>query len=241
MCRIAAPVFAFLLLVAPAVGTADALPDTIRVIDEGSGLEPDYVPGLIGQAAREYEKLKVLFHNDVGVVTIRLRANGPARHLPPADIVIPAPRVRDGRAVTAHEITHLLNQGWANGLLKEGLAVWAQDRVGEQAGWPNEGRLIHQVARAAITEADPLVRGPSDRARASVEIERGCRIGPNARIFRVKIRILEIWEDFNFHAPLIVSCGTRGLSKRRIRVGEMYDGLPSPSLPIRFRRTSTKW
>ena len=162
MCRIAAPVFAFLLLVAPAVGTADALPDTIRVIDEGSGLEPDYVPGLIGQAAREYEKLKVLFHNDVGVVTIRLRANGPARHLPPADIVIPAPRVRDGRAVTAHEITHLLNQGWANGLLKEGLAVWAQDRVGEQAGWPNEGRLIHQVARAAITEADPLVRGPSD-------------------------------------------------------------------------------
>lgn len=136
--------------------------ETIRVVDEDSGVDPAEYPALIAQAAREYEKLKAIFGTDVGVVTIRLRPKGVARHLPPADIVIPAKQVRQAVVITAHEITHLLTQGWANGLLKEGLAVYAQDRVGEQSGWPNYGRLNHAVALEAITKPNPLVRGPYD-------------------------------------------------------------------------------
>jgi len=134
----------------------------VRIVDEDSGVDPAEHPALIAQAEREYAKLKRLFGADVGVVTIRLRPKGVARHLPPADIVIPAKQVRRAVVITAHEITHLLTQGWANGLLKEGLAVYAQDRVGEQSGWPNYGRLNHAVALEAITKSTPLVRGPYD-------------------------------------------------------------------------------
>lgn len=137
----------------------------VRVVNEGARVPAEALTALAAQAGREYGKLTVMFAGDVGVVTVRVRPTGVARHLPPADIVIPAGLIRAGRAITAHEITHLVTQGWANGLLKEGLAVYAQDRIGEQPGWPNDGRSIHAVALATITRTEPLVRGPADAAQ----------------------------------------------------------------------------
>jgi len=107
-----------------------------------------------------------MFGADVGAVTVRLRPKGVARHMPPAAIVIPARLVNDGRVITAHEITHLLTQGWASVLLKEGLAVYAQDKVGERKGWPNEGRNVHRVAFDEVTQSAPLVRTPEEADKA---------------------------------------------------------------------------
>jgi hypothetical protein len=153
---------AVLLLGQPVAG-AD---DSVRFIDEHSGVDPAAFPDIAAQAAREYEKLKAMFGTDVGVVTVKLRPKGVARHIPPAAIVIPARLVNDGRVITAHEITHLLTQGWASALLKEGLAVYAQDRVGERKGWPNEGRNVHRVAFEAVTQSAALVRTPEEADKA---------------------------------------------------------------------------
>lgn len=154
---------AVLLLAQPAAGADSA---SVRVVDENSGVDPAAFPDIAAQAAREYEKLKAMFGTDVGVVTVRLRPKGVARHIPPAAIIIPARLVNDGRVITAHEITHLLTQGWASMLLKEGLAVYAQDKVGERKGWPNEGRNVHRVAFEAVTLKVPLVRTPEEADKA---------------------------------------------------------------------------
>ena len=158
--RIIAPfLIAICLLARPAVGAE------VRVIDENSGVDSALFPAIAAQAGREYDKLKAMFGTDVGTLTVRLRPKGVSRHLPPSDIVIPARLLRDGRVISAHEITHLLTQGWANMLLKEGLAVYAQNMVGERKGWPNEGRNVHLVAFEAISRPEPLVRSPGDANR----------------------------------------------------------------------------
>lgn len=154
-------VFVAPLLAAPSASAAE----TIRVISEDPSVDAGQLDALGVQAGREYDKLKALFNADVGVVTLRVRRNGVARHLPPATIVIPSRLVSEARAITAHELTHLLTQGWANGLLKEGLAVYAQDKLGEQAGWPNDGRSVHRVAEKAVAAPKPMVRGPGDANR----------------------------------------------------------------------------
>ena len=58
---------AVLLLGQPVAG-AD---DSVRVIDEHSGVDPAAFPDIAAQAAREYEKLKAMFGTDVGVVTVK--------------------------------------------------------------------------------------------------------------------------------------------------------------------------
>lgn len=105
--RLATSLFLVFLIAAAPVRAAG----TVNIVDEDSGVDPARHPALIAQAEREYEKLKRLFGTDVGVVTIRLRPKGVARHLPPADIVIPAKQIRQGAVITAHEMTHLLTQG----------------------------------------------------------------------------------------------------------------------------------
>lgn len=162
--RTAVPLLFAVLLLAQSAAGADSA--SVRVVDENSGVDPAAFPDIAAQAAREYEKLKAMFATDVGVVTVRLRPKGVARHIAPATIVIPSRLVNDGRVITAHEITHLLTQGWASALLKEGLAVYAQDKVGERKGWPNEGRNVHRVAFDAVTQSAPLVRTPEEADKA---------------------------------------------------------------------------
>ena len=98
-------------------------------------------------------------------MTLTVREHGVGRHEPPAKIFIPLRLIEKSRAITAHELTHLLTQGWASSLLKEGLAVYAQDKFGEQRGWPNFKQSVHRAAIIAINKAEPLVRGPGDANR----------------------------------------------------------------------------
>lgn len=102
---------------------------------------------LAEQAARERGALAAYLGHDVGTITLIVRDRGNAYHKPPATIVIPTRQISKRHAITAHEITHLLTQGWASQILKEGLAVYVQERFGEQQGWPNYRRSAHAVAR----------------------------------------------------------------------------------------------
>ena len=139
--------------------------DAVSIDDRRSGLEPAQIETVRAQVAREYAKLKAFFGIDVGPVVVTLVKKGVGRHFPPNRIQIPAAQVRHARAVSAHELTHLLTQGWANGLLKEGLAVYGQDKFGETPAWPNWGQNIHQAAYAEIVTPDTDVRGPGDANR----------------------------------------------------------------------------
>ncbi|MGB0555222.1 MAG: hypothetical protein ACPGQV_22085 [Alphaproteobacteria bacterium] len=92
---------------------------------------------------------------DVGRVTVRVHDSGIARHFPPATIRISSRLLRKSTVITAHEIIHLLSQGWASQVLKEGLAIYLQARFGEQRGWPNYPRTPR---RSAILAARKRVR-----------------------------------------------------------------------------------
>ena len=105
------------------------------------------IQSLADQTARERAALVAYLGNDVGLITVIVRKKGNARHKPPATIFIPSRLIPKRHAITAHEITHLLTQGWASQILKEGLAVYAQYRFGEQQGWPNYRRSVHDAAR----------------------------------------------------------------------------------------------
>ena len=135
---------------------------TVRVVNHDPKLGSQQLERLAGQAAREYALLRQAFGKDVGRVTVEVRDRGVGRHRPPATILIPSRLIRTSRAITAHEITHLLAQGWASAVLKEGLAVYAQARFGEQRGWPNNGRPIHRSARRWRNMPDVGVRTPAD-------------------------------------------------------------------------------
>jgi hypothetical protein len=142
--------------------SAQARPEQVRVENNDPTITKAQRQALRQQAAREYEKLKFFFNADVGPVTLTVRDHGVGRHVPPAQIIIPSRLIEKSRAITAHELTHLLTQGWASSLLKEGLAVYAQDKFGEQRGWPNFKQSVHRAAIIAINKAEPLVRGPGD-------------------------------------------------------------------------------
>jgi hypothetical protein len=101
---------------------------------------------LAGQAVREYAALRAVLHEDVGRITVRIHDAGIARHFPPATIRIPTQLLRKSTVIAAHEITHLLSQGWASQVLKEGLASYLQARFVEQQGWPNCRCTLHGAA-----------------------------------------------------------------------------------------------
>ena len=153
MCRIAPSLLAAVLLGSGAaqactgVASADGM---VCAVVRGAGVAPGDIQRLADQAAREREALIVYLGNDVGPITLVVRGKGIARHKPPATILIPAKQVAKKYAITAHEITHLLTQGWASRVLKEGLAVYTQYRFGEQQGWPNYRRSVHAAARRWI-------------------------------------------------------------------------------------------
>ena len=136
--------------------------ETVRVENHAPHLDRVLIEAARAQVAREYEKLKALFGNDIGPVILVVRVKGVGRHKPPNRILIPAAQLGNGKMVSAHELTHLLTQGWANGLMKEGLAVYGQDHAGENPAWPNYGQDIHQAAWAEISAPAPLLRGPGD-------------------------------------------------------------------------------
>ncbi len=124
------------------------------------------IESLADQAARERTALVHFFGNDIGPVTVSVRDKGNAFHKPPSTIHIPSRLIRKSHAITAHEITHLLTQGWASRVLKEGLAVYAQQRFGEQQGWPNYRHTVHAAARRWMSDNPVAIRTLGDAETA---------------------------------------------------------------------------
>jgi hypothetical protein len=120
------------------------------------------IQALADQAVRERTALVGFLGNDVGPIAVIVRDKGNAFHKPPATIHIPSRLIRKSHAITAHEITHLLTQGWASRVLKEGLAVYAQQRFGEQQGWPNYRRSVHAAARHWLSDKRVAIRTLED-------------------------------------------------------------------------------
>ena len=127
---------------------------TIRVVNGDPSLPRRQPQALAGQAAREYAALSAVLHEDVGRVTARVHDSGIARHFPLATIRIPARFLRKSTVIAANEITHLLSQGWVSQVLKEGLASFLQARFGEQQGWPNYRRTLHDAERYWLRESE---------------------------------------------------------------------------------------
>lgn len=91
---------------------------SVRAADHAGGMSEGAMIALADRAALEYQQLRVLFATDAGRLTVNVRPDGLGRHFPPAAIRIPAETVCKGTAITAHEIAHLLTQGWASAVLK---------------------------------------------------------------------------------------------------------------------------
>lgn len=136
--------------------------EPVRIVDQTGLLGAAAERALAAQAGREYADLKRLFGADVGPLTVRVRKAGVARHKPPATVLLPIRQVTRSQAITAHEITHLLTQGWASQVLKEGLAVYAQERLGEQRGWPNYRRSVDGAARHLSGGPKALLTTPGE-------------------------------------------------------------------------------
>lgn len=158
--------------------TIESADQRIRVLNYDRALNRGQLERLAAQAAREYAALGALLGTDVGPITVRVRNSGIGRHFPPAAIRIPSRLIRKSTAITAHEITHLLSQGWANRVLKEGLATYLQNRLGEQNGWPNYRRSVHGAARHWGRKRDVGVR---DLAAAEAVLSKGLRATSQAR------------------------------------------------------------
>jgi hypothetical protein len=66
----------------------------------------------------------------------------------------PARRVIAGSAAILHELIHVYFPN-GNRLLAEGFAIYLQDLMGGNQAFPNFGRPLHEVARAALQEIVP--------------------------------------------------------------------------------------
>ncbi len=140
----------------------------ICAVSRDYGISAKQMAQLASQAARERGALVRYFGNDVGPVTVIIRDTGIAYHEPPSTIYLSSRHISNSHAITAHEMTHLLTQGWASRVLKEGLAVYAQYRFGEQQGWPNYKRSVHVAARRwladdqndiqSLQDSEPMLR-----------------------------------------------------------------------------------
>lgn len=166
MLKSAALFFAVLLFggcaLRPGCSGIESADQTICVVRYDKNITSEQIQALADQAARERTILVRYFGNDVGPITVIVRDRGIAYHEPPTTIHIPSARITKRYAITAHEMTHLLTQGWASRVLKEGLAVYAQYKFGEQQGWPNFRHSVHAAAQQWLVDKNNKIRTPKE-------------------------------------------------------------------------------
>ena len=68
---------------------------------------------------------------------------------------MPLARVRDKRGALLHEIVHIYAPN-RNRFLAEGLAVYLQDKMGDNPAFPNFGKDLHALARQSFAEVSSL-------------------------------------------------------------------------------------
>jgi hypothetical protein len=68
---------------------------------------------------------------------------------------MPLARVRDKREALLHEIVHIYAPN-RNRFLAEGLAVYLQDKIGNNPAFPNFGKDLDALARLSLSEVSSL-------------------------------------------------------------------------------------
>ncbi len=121
----------------------------VRVLQDGPAKET--VAALAERGDRIFRKLRTFFARDVSrPVMIEIDAKARiARSFAARNAIVFPLRVVDGNnAIIAHEMTHLFMPENRSEALREGIAVYAQDKFGEVHGYPNYGNdLDHLVVK----------------------------------------------------------------------------------------------
>lgn len=155
--RIAAIFLAVVLSACPAVAEDVPSPDGhILVRSEYGHLSDGMKADLAARSARELKSLEAYFGTTAQrPIIVDLADRYPFsiayRHL--NLIGFPRHIIERDMAVTAHEITHLLLPRGHSAALREGIAIYAQDRFGEVTGFPNFGSDVHAEAALRLTRA----------------------------------------------------------------------------------------
>ncbi len=148
--RVAA-LFLTLLLTALPAAAADVSSKDGRILvrSEYAHLSDRMKADLAARAARELKALEAFFdttaqHPIIVDLADRYPFSIAYRHR--NLIGFPRHIIERNMAVTAHEITHLLLPFGHSAALREGIAIYAQDRFGEVTGFPNFGSDVHGEA-----------------------------------------------------------------------------------------------
>jgi len=155
--RVAALILTLLLAALPAAADDVLSQDGFIVVrSDYTQLSQDMKADLAARAARELSALEGFFGSTAArPIIVDLADRYPFsiayRHL--NLIGFPRHIIEQNMAVTAHEIKHLILPHGHSAALREGIAIYAQDRFGEITGFPNFGSDVH--VEAALRLARP--------------------------------------------------------------------------------------
>ncbi|MBO6521596.1 MAG: hypothetical protein JJ900_14510 [Rhodospirillales bacterium] len=150
----------------------------VRVLQDGAAMET--AAALAERGDRVYRQLRTFFARDVPVpVTIKIDANARiARSFSARNAIVFPPRVVTGNnAIIAHEMTHLFMPENRSEALREGIAVYAQDRFGEVPGYPNYGNDLDQLVVKRLSDGIGKDVGTFSAAEALFRHNRGTDSG----------------------------------------------------------------
>jgi hypothetical protein len=116
-------------------------------------------------------------------------------------VSLPLWRVQNKTAVVVHEVTHIVAKHSDNRFFSEGLAVYFQQRFGEDQGFPDFGRPLHILANSYIESQQFM---PLSNLKYNNDIFRA--VGTHKR----KIAYVEAGSFFGF---LLEKYGEQKLSK----------------------------
>jgi hypothetical protein len=160
------------------------------------------------------------------------REGGPSMALVPAwrgehgKVIFRFPRVRAGNSATVHEIIHVYapNQ---NRFLAEGLATYGHGLLGGNSAYPNFGKDIDAMARAALPKFDVLtlekVSTPTPLGNSEDDEVGAYVIGASLVKFLIEEHGLEKFRELYALTPL--TPGKRGGSGSSNRWQDVY-GMP---------------
>ena len=155
--RVAALILTLFLTALPAAAANVLSKDgSILVRSEYGHLSDRMKADMAARAARELKTLEAFFNTTAQrpiIVDLADRYPFSIAYRHRNLIGFPRHIIERDIAVTAHEMTHLLLPFGHSAALREGIAIYAQDRFGEITGFPNFGSDVH--VEAALRLARP--------------------------------------------------------------------------------------
>jgi hypothetical protein len=143
-------------------------------------------------------------------IVIKIVDFGICRTTPEREILLPVWNVKDKTAAIVHEVTHIIARHSDNKFFSEGLAIYFQERFGEDHGFPNfEGFPL-----------DDLVRAYEDRLIPIYKLANNNDIFRKIDTEKRKIALLEAGSFFNF---LVETYGEQKLEKLQNSLRLIYN------------------